>query len=104
MTKIDIRDSVSAEKWLAEVQIINEEYDKVMKEAGQCLKDMKDFGEGTLVDEYYNFADRMLNSSQVIFEAISGIANDVTNILESLGQMSSDAIDILKKTATKILK
>jgi len=101
---INIKDEVTAKKWLAEVEEINADYHEAMKAAAECLKDMKDFGEGTMIDEFVGFADKMLTASEAIFKAVEQIAESVNEVIKHAKDLTSAVTDIIKQTANKILK
>lgn len=101
---IHIKDEVTASKWLAEVEEINQDYDRAMQAAGECLRDMNEFGEGTMIDEFVGFADKMLTASKAIFGAMSEIAQSVNEVIKHARDLTSSVSDILKATVNKILK
>ncbi|MBE6957138.1 MAG: hypothetical protein E7450_06765 [Ruminococcaceae bacterium] len=82
-----IKDRQTAKAWLARVEEINEDYYRAMTEATEALKDANAFDEGTFMDELVNCADLMLNAAQETYQAIGAIAETVTTILNTVGEV-----------------
>ena len=100
--QISIKDEQSAKNWLAMVQEINEDYFTAMKEAGDCLTDMQNFADGTLVDDFVNLGTDILNAAQVTFEAVDAIADTVTNILNTVKNFSENVVGAIGGAVSKI--
>lgn len=101
--QISIKDEQSAKQWLTMVQEINSDYKVAMADASQCLIDMKDFADGTLVDDFVKFGTDLLNAGQKTFEAIDTIADTVNGILGFVKNFMGDAVGTIAKLATKTL-
>ena len=97
--QISIKDENSARQWLEMVEEINEDYHEAMKDAADCLQNMQEFGEGTLVDELVNFGDAMLTAADKTFDTINQIANTVTSILGSVKDFAEDVVNGIKGVA-----
>ena len=101
--QINIKDDSSAKQWLQMVQEINTDYHNAMADAGQCLIDMKDFADGTLVDDFVKFGTNMLNAAEKTYQAIESIADTVNNILKFAKNFMNDAVGTIGKLASKVL-
>ena len=97
--QISISDEVAARKWLGNIVIINEKYHEAMDRAAKALTEVKEFGDGTLVDELVNAGDKMLEASKSTFEAIGAISDTVSEFLKMTGGFIGDAIKIVKGVA-----
>ena len=101
--KISISDEQSAKQWLAQVQEINLDYRKAMTEATECLTNMKDFADGTIVDELVQFGTDLLNAAEATFHAIDEIADTVNSVLGFVGNFLEGAVGGIAKLAAKTL-
>lgn len=96
---ISIKDEASARAWLEKVMTTNDDYHEAMRMAGETLQSAKDFGEGTMVDEFYDLGTNLLNSATKVFTAINEISSTVNTVLSSLGSLTSTvtgAINVVK--------
>ena len=97
--KISIKDDASARQWLNKVMLTNDEYYEAMREAGETLQEAKDFGEGTIVDEFYNLSTNLLTSSEKVFRTINEISTVVNDVLVKVGNLKetvAGAINVVK--------
>ena len=90
--QISVREPESAREWLKLVQGINEDYFQAMKDAGDALKDMQNFCEGTLVDEFVNYGTALCDAAQATFNAIETIANTVNSILDKVSNFTENVV------------
>lgn len=97
--QISIKDETSAKEWLSMVMGINEDYHEAMKDAADCLKDMQNFADGTMVDELVNFGDGMLNAANKTFDTINQVADTVTNVIEKAKAFTEDVVGGIKTIA-----
>lgn len=100
--KISIKDEQTAKQWLDQVREINEAYHSAMKEAGETLKDMQNFADGTLVDDFVNFGTNILNAAQQTFNAIDSIADTVNTILGKVKDFTDNVVGGIGKAVSKI--
>ena len=101
--KVSIKDEASARQWLQMVQEINQDYNVAMADASQCLINMKDFADGTLVDDYVKFGDNMLDAAKKTFEAIDTIADTVNDVLSIAQNFVEGAVSGIGKLASAVL-
>lgn len=101
--KVGIKDEQSAKQWLTMVQEINTDYHNAMAEASQCLIDMKDFADGTLVDDFVKYGTNLLNAAEKTFEAMDTIADTVNQILNFAKNFVGEAVGGIAKLASKVL-
>lgn len=97
--KISIKDDASARQWLNKVMLTNDEYYEAMREAGATLQEAKDFGEGTMVDEFYNLGTNVLTTATVVFNTINEISTVVNDVLGKVGNLKetvAGAINVVK--------
>lgn len=99
--QISIRDEDTAKSWLRELEALNQDYFTAMKDAGDTLKDMANFCDGTLVDEYVKLADSVMNAAQTTFEAISTISDTVNTVLGKVKEFAGSAVAAIAQAAVK---
>jgi len=97
--QISIKDEASANAWLNNVTLLNEDYRDAMTDAGQTLEDMGNFAEGTMVDEFVDLGSSILTAADATFQAINKIGETVKTVLEKTGSFVSDAIGVISKVA-----
>ena len=100
---ISVKDRSMAESWLQKVVGLNMDYEVAMKEAAETIQGMKDFAEGTMVDDFVNFADNLLHAADETFKAISSIATTVTSVLDTIGDFAKSTMDLIGNVGKKIL-
>ena len=96
--KIAINDESSARAWLQKVMVTNEEYRDAMDAAAQVLQDTKDFGEGTLVDEFYDLGTKLMTATQHVFESLNEISTIVNSVLSGLRGMTEAVVEAITGT------
>lgn len=101
--QISVKDEQTAKQWLAMVQDIDTDYKKAMTDASETIINMKDFADGTLVDEFVNYGTNLLNAAEMTFNAIDSIADTVNTILSKVGNFVSDAAGGIGKLFSKVL-
>jgi len=101
--KISIKDEQSAREWLSMVQEINQDYHHAMADASQTMIDMKDFADGTMVDEFVKYGTDLLNAAETTFKAIDSIADTVNSVLSITKNFVDGALGGIGKLVGKIL-
>ncbi len=100
---ISISSREDANRWLSNVTLINEDYHDAMKEAGTKLQEMKDFCDGTMIDEFYEYGTQLLNAAEAVFNTISQIGELVNSVLDKLfGGFGEAAKGIIEGAANLI--
>lgn len=97
--QISIKDETSARQWLTMVEGINQDYHQAMKDAADCLTDMQNFADGTMVDEFVNFGSAMLTAADKTFDTINKIADTVTGILGKVKDLTEGVVGGIKGIA-----
>ena len=100
--QIAIKDEQTAKQWVAMVQDINTDYLKAMTDAGETLINMKDFADGTMVDEFVKYGTDLCNAAENTFKAIDSIAETVNKVLGFATNFLGDAVSGIGKLAGKI--
>lgn len=97
--QVSIKDDNSARQWLAMVEGINQDYHEAMKDAADCLQDMQNFADGTMVDELVGFGNAMMTAADRTFDTISKIADTVTSVLSAVKNFTEDIVGGISKIA-----
>ena len=100
--KIGIKDENSAKQWLAMVQEIDSDYLRAVADASETLINLKDFADGTLVDDFVKFGTDLLNAAEATYKAISEIATTVNKVLSAAQKFTENAVSGIAKLATKL--
>lgn len=100
---ISIKDEASSKQWLEMVREINSDYHIAMADASECLIDMKDFADGTAVDEFVKYGTDLLNAAEVTFKAIDEIADTVNKVLGFATKFTEGAVGGIAKLLSKTL-
>ena len=100
--KISVTDEGSARSWLSEVHLANEDFHEAMGEAAQTLQEAREFGEGTVVDEFFDLGTNLLNSAQKVYNAIDEISTTVNKVLGVVTAFAGEASGIIG-AASKLL-
>ena len=100
--QISIKDSTSAKQWLQRVDQINEDYHTAMKDAGDCLVDMQNFADGTLVDDYVALGTNLLNAAQTTFTTMKQIADTVNTVLDTVKNFTENVVGGIAGVAKKL--
>ena len=97
--QVSIKDEASARQWLMMVEGINQDYHEAMKDAADCLQDMQNFAEGTLVDELVNFGSALMDAADKTFDTINTIADTVTAVLGKVKDFAESVVGGFKGIA-----
>ena len=101
--QIAVKDEQVAGQWLEMVRGINEEYYAAMQEAGNALTGLQDSADGTLVDEFVNFGNGLLDAAKNTFDAIDMIADTVNSIIDTVNTFKDGVISGIGNAVRKIL-
>ena len=83
--QVSVKDEQSAALWLEMVRNINTDYRTAMTDTLENMMNMKDFADGTLVDEIYKYGTDLLNAAEKTFNAIDEIADTVNTVMKEVG-------------------
>lgn len=101
--QIAIKDEQTAKQWLDMVRDINTDYYKAMTDAAETMVNMKDFADGTMVDEFYKYGTDLLNAAEVTYKAVDNIADTVNTILSKVSNFVEGAVGGIGKLVSKVL-
>lgn len=101
--QIAVKDEQVAKQWLEMVRGINEDYYAAMQDAGNALTGMQESADGTLVDEFVNFGNGLLDAAKMTFDAIDMIADTVTSIIDTVNSFKDGVLSGIGSAVKKIL-
>lgn len=101
--QIKVKDPATANAWLQKIMLLNEDYHEAMSGATETLTSVKDFADGTLVDEIYNFGSGLLSAADATFSAINAISGTVQSVLGVVENFASDVVSGIGKLAGNLL-
>ena len=101
--QISVKDEQAARAWLEEVKGINEDYYAAMESAGNALTGMQDSADGSLVDEFVDFGNSLLDTAKMTFDAVNMISDTVNTILSTVTDFKENVISGIGNAVRKIL-
>jgi len=100
MAKADYNfDEAMANSWKDNVEKLNEETDKKLKEVGGCLAEIKNESEGSFVDQLMNITEQMVNGFANLISAFRKMVDLVEEIKNKFKQMAQSLLE----SATELL-
>lgn len=77
----------AAEQWKARAQSLNERTDALLKDVSNLLQSVREFSEGTLVDEIYDLGTNLITATTKLMEGMNKIYDVVNGLLNFLAQL-----------------
>ena len=102
--KIHTSDRASAEKWLKEVEELNNETEATVKAAGQAVKNISEMADGSLIDELVLGGDKLMTIAVDLSKTMSGFTSMVNNILNIGEDFVKNGPKYIKDAFKNILK
>lgn len=81
----------SAEQWKKDAQALNDRTESLLNDVSELLKSVKDFSDGTLVDEIFDLGTNLVNATRTLMEGMNQIFNVVNGLLDFLQQLFTGA-------------
>ena len=101
--KIHTSDRASAEKWLKEVEELNNETEATVKAAGQAVKNISELADGSLIDAL-GLGDKLMTIAVDLSKTMSGFTSMVNNILNIGEDFVKNGTKYIKDAFKNILK
>ena len=101
--KIHTSDRASAEKWLKEVEELNNETEATVKAAGQAVKNISEMADGSLIDAL-GLGDKLMTIAVDLSKTMSGFTSMVNNILNIGEDFVKNGTKYIKDAFKNILK
>jgi len=101
--RIAIEGREAAEAWKREAQELNEETQTLLNEVSELLKSVRDFSEGTLVDEIVDLGSNLVTATTKLMEGMNMIFDVVNNLLNILMELFNNASANTKDTNQYIM-
>ncbi len=79
--QIAIEGRDAAKNWEAKAKDLNERTDSTLKDVSNLLKSVRDFSEGTLVDEIYDVGTTLVTATTKLMEGMNKIFDVVHGLL-----------------------
>ena len=96
MTVLEIIDEGEAKVWMAEVERLNQDTQKLLTEVGQALQQVRDDADSTIVDELYDWGTRMITASTEIFKGMTELYNAVDSIVKKVSDVIENGLGTVK--------
>ncbi len=102
--KIHTSDRGSAERWLKEVEGLNDETEEAVNAAGQAVHDISTMADGTLIDELVKGGDKLMTIAVDLSKTMSGFTKMVNDILNIGEDFVKNGTKYIKDAFKNILK
>ena len=88
----------AAKNWEARARALNDSTENTLKDVSNLLQSVRNFSEGTLVDEIYDFGTNLITTTtklmagmNKIYDVISGLLSFFTNLFQSASENVKDS-------------
>ena len=81
----------AANNWENQARSLNERTETTLKEVSNLLTSVRNFSEGTLVDEIYDVGDRLVTATTNLMQGMNKIFDVVKNLLSFFTNLFSEA-------------
>ena len=95
----------AADQWKRDTQNLNDRTDKLLREVSTLLQTVKDFSDGTLVDEIFNLGSTVIDATTKLMEGLNqifGVVDQLLGLLGNLFESVSSATKTLVDTISSI--
>lgn len=100
--RIAISGRSDAENWKNQARALNEETERLLKEVSETLQSVRQFSEGSLVDEIVDLGDKLITATTSLMKGMNGIFDVVNNLLSFLGNLISDSTKDVQGTRSYV--
>lgn len=100
--RIAISGRADAENWKNQARALNEETERLLKEVSETLQSVRQFSEGSLVDEIVDLGDKLITATTSLMKGMNGIFDVVNNLLSFLGNLISDSTKDVQGTRSYV--
>jgi len=87
---LDVQDNASVESWKAGVQKLNEETERVVKEAGQALEEFRQTAEGNVFEEVCKLSGEIISGTTEVMKGMTELLNAVTKFVDLVKSKGRD--------------
>lgn len=96
--RIAIEGREAAQAWQNEARVLNDETEKTLNDVANTLKSVREFSEGSLVDEIVDLGDSLITATTKLMQGMNGIFDVVKSLLSFLENLISGSSDAVKST------
>ena len=89
--RIEMEGRQAANDWKKDAERLNERTESLLKEVSKLLQEVKDFSEGTLVDEIVELGNNLLIATTKLMEGMNKIYDVIEGLLNLLAKLFSDS-------------
>lgn len=99
--QLDVKDSASVESWKADVQKLNEQTERTVKEAAQALAEFRNTAEGNVFEEVCNLSENVISSTVEVMKGMTELLNAVTKLVDTIKnvgkELASGVVSVVSK-------
>lgn len=85
--RIEMEGRQAADEWKRDAERLNQDTERLLNEVSNLLKSVKDFSEGTLVDEIYDLGTNLITATTKLMEGMNQIYDVIEGLLNFLAQL-----------------
>jgi len=85
--RIEMEGRQAAEEWKRDAERLNQDTERLLKEVSALLKSVKDFSEGTLVDEIFDLGTNLITATTHLMEGMNKIYDVIEGLLNFLKEL-----------------
>jgi len=102
-TALNVQDQASVNQWKQRAETLNQQAVKLVKEAGEALKEFKNSAEGQIFDEVVTYSSGVIDGMGKVLEGMNKILETVNKLVDSAKQKIGELVGDVKSVASKVL-
>lgn len=92
-----------AQRWQRDVEDLNDETDRLLKEVAQCIEEVADGCEGAVVEELKTVANSLLEKFGQLIDALVQLIGALADIIRSFKDFEDNVIDGIVSVGKAVL-
>lgn len=85
--RIEMEGRQAADEWKRDAERLNQDTQKLLNQVSDLLKSVREFSEGTLVDEIYDLGTNLVTATTKLMEGMNKIYDVIDGLLKFLAQL-----------------
>ena len=95
--RIEMEGRQAANEWKGDAERLNEDTQRLLNEVSNLLKSVKEFSEGTLVDEIFDLGTNLITATTKLMEGMNKIYDVIDGLLNFLAELFSGSSSSTKE-------
>lgn len=101
--QIQINGKAAADAWVERARGLNEETESLLKDVSNLLTSVRNFSEGTLVDEIVELGDGVITATTALMSGMNQIYDVVNKLLDFLKNLFEEATGFQSDSKSAIM-